>query len=193
MNGSITVQLKGYKATLTKDTVLKKARQALANGVPREAQRYKTWAVKIDDTWVGADWLFGLVTGFPRKAFITDDSRRHLGKLGLIAEERSRPASASVLVGQTHVSRSTEYKNGGWEQICAKKIEAIRAFLGGLSSSRPKDEELCDWVQFCYTLELNVEARDLFVLVSPEEVNPWYFERIKKLAQICTLKANVHV
>ncbi len=69
------------------------------------------------------------------------------------------------------------------------EIEMIRCFLRGATEQRPSDEKLCDWIQFCYTFELFEEGRDLFRLVSSDHVNPWYWERTKKLARICEMKA----
>lgn len=80
----------------------------------------------------------------------------------------------------------------GLDAILAREIGNIRAFLQGRSDYRPSDEKLCDWVNFCYTFELYAEAHELFTLVSPNGVNPWYFERTRKLARICGAKASVH-
>ncbi len=68
----------------------------------------------------------------------------------------------------------------------------MRAFLLGRSDQRPSDEKLCDWVHLCYTLELYATARDLFRLINPAEVHPWYFERTRKLARICSIRADSH-
>ncbi|CAG0973134.1 hypothetical protein ANRL3_01629 [Anaerolineae bacterium] len=73
-----------------------------------------------------------------------------------------------------------------------REVGAIQSFLQGRSDQRPSDEKLCDWVQLCYTLELYTAARDLFRLINPTDVHPWYFERTKKLARICTIRADSH-
>jgi len=63
----------------------------------------------------------------------------------------------------------------------------IRDFLKG-RADRPSDERLCDWIHLCYELELYREGRDLFALVDPSQVNPWYYERTRRLAKVCAMK-----
>ena len=77
-------------------------------------------------------------------------------------------------------------------EIASNQVAEIRKFLSGQSEHRPTDEQLCDWVQFCYLFELYAEGRDLFAQVNPADVNPWQLERTKKLARICSLKAQAH-
>jgi len=67
----------------------------------------------------------------------------------------------------------------------------VRDFLNG-RSSRPSDERLCDWVNFCYEFGLFREGRDLFRLVDPSQVNLWYYERAKRLAKVCAMKVAGH-
>lgn len=74
--------------------------------------------------------------------------------------------------------------------ILNDQIESIRAFLQGYTEHRPTDEQLCDWVNFCYTFEMYAEGRDLFRLVSPDGVNPWYLARTKKVAKICEMRGH---
>ena len=71
------------------------------------------------------------------------------------------------------------------------EIATLRNFLTG-RSGRPSDERLCDWVHFCYEFELYREGRDLFALVDPTQVNPWYYERAKRLAKVCAMKVAGH-
>lgn len=73
--------------------------------------------------------------------------------------------------------------------ILDREIDAIRVYLQGHSALQPEDEKLCDWVSFCYTFELYVEGVEIFSLVNPESVQPWYFERTKKIARLCALRA----
>jgi hypothetical protein len=72
--------------------------------------------------------------------------------------------------------------------ILRRELSAIRAFLAG-RASHPSDEKLCDWVSLCYTVELFSEGQALFRLVEPGQVNPWYYDRTKKLASVCAMKA----
>lgn len=73
--------------------------------------------------------------------------------------------------------------------ILDREIECIRTYLAGRSDQNPSEEKKCDWVNFCYTFELYAEGRDLFRLVAADGVNSWYWERTRKLAKICELRA----
>lgn len=66
-------------------------------------------------------------------------------------------------------------------------VTAIQDFLNG-RYERPSDERLCDWVSLCYEFGLFKEGVELFRLVDPAVVNPWYYERTRRLARICNMK-----
>lgn len=72
--------------------------------------------------------------------------------------------------------------------VLSRELDALRTFLEGRSDHRHTDERICDWIQFCYTLELYSEASDLFKLADANSVHPWYFERTRKVARICELR-----
>lgn len=73
-------------------------------------------------------------------------------------------------------------------QILAARIDSIRQVLGG-STVTPSDEVLCDWVHFCYDFGLYKDGQILFTFVTSEHVHPWYYERTKKLARLCSMRA----
>jgi hypothetical protein len=75
--------------------------------------------------------------------------------------------------------------------IVDSQIAVIHDFLNG-RVGRPSDERLCDWVHTCYEFELYREGRELFALVDPVQVNPWYYERAKRLAKVCAMKVAGH-
>ncbi len=83
---------------------------------------------------------------------------------------------------------ATEHTNPAYP-ILDREIELIRAYLAGRNDQNPSEEKKCDWVNFCYTFELYAEGRDLFKLVAADGVNPWYWERTRKLAKICELRS----
>jgi hypothetical protein len=72
--------------------------------------------------------------------------------------------------------------------VLDRQLAQIRSFLQG-RASRPSDEALCDWVQFCYTFELFAEGAELFNLVVPSAVNDWLYGRTRRLAQVCRMRA----
>ncbi len=74
-------------------------------------------------------------------------------------------------------------------RILDEEVETIRTYLQGRSSLQLSDEKLCDWVNFCYTFGLYVESIGIFSLVNPDAVHPWYYERTKKIARSCALRA----
>lgn len=73
--------------------------------------------------------------------------------------------------------------------ILEREIQTIRDYLVGQSSQQPSDEKICDWVNFCYTFAMYTEGKELFFLVNSKEVHPWYYERTKKIARLCELRA----
>jgi len=81
-------------------------------------------------------------------------------------------------------------ENDPQTRICAHKIQQIQHFLMG-NNTAPSDEVLCDWIHFCYEFELYKEGNMLFTLVSAEDVNPWYYERTRKIARLCSMKTAV--
>ena len=72
--------------------------------------------------------------------------------------------------------------------ILDQEVEAIRSYLQGRTSTQLSDEKICDWVNFCYTFGMYSEGKDLFSLVSSNDVNPWYYARTKKIAKACETK-----
>lgn len=73
-------------------------------------------------------------------------------------------------------------------QLLVTRLDSIRQVLNG-SMATPSDEVLCDWVHFCYDFELYKEGQMLFTFVTTDQVNPWYYERTKKLARLCSIRA----
>ncbi|MFQ5614316.1 MAG: hypothetical protein ACE5H9_19515, partial [Anaerolineae bacterium] len=72
--------------------------------------------------------------------------------------------------------------------ILSRRLDRIRAFLQG-RAERPPDDVLCDWVQLCYTFELFKEGAEIFSLIDPATVQPWLYERTRRLAKICRIRA----
>lgn len=79
-------------------------------------------------------------------------------------------------------------KSDAVEIALEREIRLIREYLAGQSDQQPSNEKLCDWVNFCYILELYAEGQQLFSLVSLDEIHPWYYDKTKKIARICEIK-----
>lgn len=111
-----------------------------------------------------------------RKLMPSDEFQRDWGELYeyLLAEERAKsvtPVDRKLLLA----------KIMGY-------VERIQDFLQGRGSNRPSSEELCDWIYQCYLFGLDREAPALWQLVNKDEVEPWQFERTKKIVAVCRAK-----
>jgi len=56
------------------------------------------------------------------------------------------------------------------------------------NSLQPTDEKLWYWVHLCYIFEMYAEGKELFSLVSENNVSSWYFECTKKIVKACEQK-----
>jgi restriction endonuclease Mrr len=111
-----------------------------------------------------------------RKSMPADQFRQVWGQIydHLAAEER---AKAVTEVTQTELGHRTRYR-----------LDEIHNFLQGRSASSPSSEVLCDWIHFCYALELYREAAALLPYVHEEEVEPAVYRRAKRIAVSCRNK-----
>jgi len=92
----------------------------------------------------------------------------------LLAEER---AKAITTITQTELGRRAR-----------RRLDEIQAFLRGETASLPPGEVLCDWIHFCYTLELYSEAAALLAYVREDDVDPVTYKRAKRVADLCRTK-----
>ncbi len=92
----------------------------------------------------------------------------------LLAAERAR---AMTEINQTELGRRAR-----------RKLDDIHAFLAGRNNASPKSEVLCDWIHFCYELELHREAASLLPYVREDEVDPGFYRRAKKWAEASRVK-----
>ncbi len=83
------------------------------------------------------------------------------------------------------VGKEKHAENPYLHQILDQEVASIEAHLQGRSSIQISDEKLCEWVNFSYTFKMYQHAIDLFSLINQGEVNPWYYERTKKVAKAC--------
>nr|MBC8254351.1 hypothetical protein [Ardenticatenia bacterium] len=67
-------------------------------------------------------------------------------------------------------------------------LDEVHAFLSGKGASTPSSEVLCDWIHFCYTVELYREAAALLPYVNEGEVAPAICKRAKRIAEVCRSK-----
>lgn len=200
LDETIEFSVTGRRFAMSGSEVLAKARQAMSQGLPPAARNYLAWAVAVDGQLVGLKWLFSLATGLPRSTFVSNQALYTFERMGLDVQrvdDIPAPEEGSnqrldvprVTVSKRPAARQRhEPASGGPHAVLDVEIAQVRAFLRG-RSGRPSDEKLCDWVHFCYTFGLYPEACDLFRVVDPSEVNPWYYERTRRLARVCDMKA----
>jgi len=108
-----------------------------------------------------------------RRAMPDDQFRQLWGAVyeQLLAEKR---AKAITEITQTELGRRTR-----------RWLDEVHAFLRGKNTSTPSSEVLCEWIHFCYTLELHREAAALLSYVREEEVSPAIYKRAKRVAAVC--------
>jgi hypothetical protein len=111
-----------------------------------------------------------------RKLMPTDQFRQVWGALydQLLAEERTK---AVTQIAQRELSRRTR-----------RWLDDVHAFLSGKNASPPSSEVLCDWIQFCYVLELYREAAALLPYVDQGQVDAAIYKRAKRIAEVCQSK-----
>jgi hypothetical protein len=193
----VSFTVAGRQFILTGRQALDIARNAIAAGLPPESQSYLSWAVQVDGQLIGVKWLFSLITGIPRYRFVTSEAAPVLRRLGLSAQQVEAGKTQQVTPGahQARVENEASFRPtqrvqtpSGAHAVLDAQIAAVRDFLNG-RGTRPSDERLCDWVNFCYEFGLYREGNSLFRLIDPSQVNNWYYERTKRLARVCALKA----
>ncbi len=69
-----------------------------------------------------------------------------------------------------------------------RRLDEVHAFLHGRKTSTPSAETLCDWIQFCYALELYREASALLPYVREDEVDVATYKRAKRVTEVCRSK-----
>jgi hypothetical protein len=89
------------------------------------------------------------------------------------------------LLAESRANSITVVTDSGLLTTARQQVRRIQGYLQGRASDTPKSEELCDWIQFAYRLELHREAAALWQYVHQNEVNPWQYERTKKIAMAC--------
>jgi len=93
-----------------------------------------------------------------------------------------------VRQGRSFVGIGEPYQVNPKYKLLDNELEMIKGFLSGNNSFQPSAEKLCDWVQFCYLFEMDIEATELFTFIEANDVNDWYYERTKKIAKVCSRK-----
>jgi len=191
----VTFRVAGHQYRLSGRQVLEQARQAIADGIPPEAQRYRKWVVDVDGQPVGAKWLFGLAIGLAVDQFNVSHARSVLRRMGI--EVRSLKQATSPVAPKTSARRRAARRKKPTDdaerryQLLDAEVRTIRDFLDGNTASRPSDERLCYWVYLCLTFELHDEGWRLFTLIDPSQVPKTLYERTNRFAQACRIRAEV--
>ena len=168
--------------------MIEKAKEQISSGTPDEALRFREWCVYIEDQPVSPKWLVNLITGADYSEFDSPTARRLLTTIGIKVTMVSRRVQKKRKSSKK-LSETISYQLA--HQLLEQEISAIKAFLSGRSEYNPANEKICDWITFCYTLGLYEEGSKLFEQIDNDDVNDWFYERTKKLARLCSLRAIV--
>ena len=87
------------------------------------------------------------------------------------------------LLAEERAKTITDVTQAALGQRAQRKVDRIRAFLGGKQALRPKSQVICGWIDLCYELELYREAACLLQYVLEDEVDPPLYRRTKRLAE----------
>jgi hypothetical protein len=111
-----------------------------------------------------------------RKLMPPDHFHRVWGVLydQLVAEERAKGVTE---ITQTELGRRTR-----------RWLDDVHAFLTGENANSPSSETLCDWIHFCYNLELYREAAVLFSYIHQDEVDAVIYKRARRIADVSRTK-----
>ena len=69
-----------------------------------------------------------------------------------------------------------------------QRLDDIHALLRGSNTTLPSGEIVCDWIHFCYALDLLREAAALLQYVRDTDVDPAIYRRAKRVAEACRSK-----
>jgi restriction endonuclease Mrr len=92
------------------------------------------------------------------------------------------------LVAEQRVQAITPLDRKRLLDTVVEQVYRIQGFVRGQGNERPAAEDLCDWIYQCYLFGLYREAAVLWPLVDKGQVEPWYFERTKRIALACKAK-----
>ena len=146
-------------------------------------------ALNLDPATVVRFSQFLGYSGFPQLQNEIRERAKSMIALHVIDDNITNPTLYTELMAKRAVSdRQKIDETTSMQSVLARQVEAIRAYLQGNSVLQPEDEKLCDWVNFCYTFELYVEGVEIFALVNPQAIHPWFYDRTKKIARLCALR-----
>jgi len=92
------------------------------------------------------------------------------------------------LVAEELSKRTTDVTAAELGQRAKRRVDEIHAFLHGQTATTPTAEVLCDWIRFCYDMELYREAAALLPYVHEDEVEAAIYRRSKRIAEVSRRK-----
>ena len=107
-----------------------------------------------------------------RRSMPADQFRQVWGSLydQLLAEERTKTVTQ---ISQAELGRRTR-----------RWLDDVHAFLSGKNATHPSSEVICDWIQFCYALELHREAAALLPYVDESAIEASTYRRARRIAEV---------
>jgi hypothetical protein len=95
------------------------------------------------------------------------------------------PADASSR--STITSRSSTAEHAAVHARVDRILSDIQHFLSG-RVTRPSDEQICEWMQFCYSIELYMEVTELFNTITQDAIESDIYRRVQRLARAARLR-----
>jgi hypothetical protein len=76
-----------------------------------------------------------------------------------------------------------------FKKLTDKTARQIDGFLNGQTDQAPSEAVLCEWIEFCYTNGLYKEGASLLRYIDDSKVAVDSYQKIRKIAEICKIKA----
>jgi 16S rRNA G966 N2-methylase RsmD/DNA-directed RNA polymerase subunit RPC12/RpoP len=94
----------------------------------------------------------------------------------------------TVKEGKVRLPTAEEQQHKQDMAVSFRKAQ-IHRYLNGMLTRKLTNEELCQWVEFCYRNEMYKEASRLFSGIDDSSVDTELWRRTKRIAEACQLRA----
>jgi DNA modification methylase len=93
-------------------------------------------------------------------------------------------------IEQGKVRLPTAYEQEKMQDITYQYRKAqVKKFLSKTLTRIPTQQEICDWIKFCYENKLYNEGWQLFNSINENSVSPKTYKEVEKIAEVCKIKS----